>query len=188
MAGSKRFAVADLDRSGVDQGNGVGRGPSRMIFEYDGQRFPEFIRHGNACQYISPVALQFCKGHGLDVGAGMWPLHKAIPVDLANGGDAMALPDGEYDFIFSSHCLEHLPNPVAALEHWKTRLKPGACCFLYLPHPAMTYWRPTRNRKHLHEWEPHQIEFMLRDLGFVDVIRSERDLAWSFAVVGFVPG
>jgi len=28
---------------------------------------------------------------------------------------------------------------------------------------------------------------MLRDLGFIDVIHSERDLAWSFAVVGFVP-
>ena len=25
----------------------------------------------------------------------------------------------------------------------------------------------------------------LRDLGYVDVIHGERDLAWSFAVVGF---
>lgn len=25
---------------------------------------------------------------------------------------------------------------------------------------------------------------MLDDLGFIDVIHSERDLAWSFAVVG----
>jgi hypothetical protein len=26
---------------------------------------------------------------------------------------------------------------------------------------------------------------IVSDLGFVDVIHSERDLAWSFAVVGF---
>lgn len=97
----------------------------------------------------------------------------------------MNLPDGKWDFIFSSHCLEHLTNPVAALEHWKSKLCAGGVLFLYLPHPDMTYWLPQWNRKHLHSWRPEDMETMLRDLGFVDVIRSERDLAWSFAVVGF---
>lgn len=158
-----------------------------MIFEYKGQKYPEYIKHGNACQYIAPIALQFCKGKGLDVGAGRWPLHKAIPVDIANGCDAMALPEGEFDFVFSSHCLEHLSNPVGALEHWKSRIKPGGVLFLYLPHPDMTYWLPQHNRKHLHSWFPVQIEQLLNDLGFVDVLVSERDLAFGFAAVGFVP-
>lgn len=159
-----------------------------MIFEYRGQKFPEYIRNGNACRFIIPTALEFCRGNGIDVGAGKWPLPGALAIDLVNGGDAMNLPEGKFDFVFSSHCLEHLTDPVAALEHWKSRIRPGGVLFLYLPHAEdMPYWRTTQNRKHLHEWLPHQIERMLLELGFVDVIRSERDLAWSFAAVGFVP-
>lgn len=157
-----------------------------MMFEYKGAIYPEYIRNGNACRFILPMAEEFCRGEGLDVGAGKWPLPGAIPVDLSNGGDALALPEAEYDYIFSSHCLEHLANPVAALEHWKSRIRPGGVLFLYLPHPSMEYWLPQNNRKHLHAWLPEQVEKLLIDLGFVDVIRSERDLAWSFAAVGFV--
>jgi SAM-dependent methyltransferase len=159
-----------------------------MIFDYKGATYPEFIKYGNGCQYIAPVALQFCRGNGLDVGAGNWPLPTAQPIDLVFNTDAMMLPVGPFDYIFSSHCLEHLENPVAALEHWKSRIKPGGVLFLYLPHPEMRYWRPENNRKHLHMWWPADMEQMLGELGFVNVLRSERDLAWGFAVVGFLPG
>ena len=99
----------------------------------------------------------------------------------------MKLPEGEWDYVFSSHCLEHLPNYVEALLHWKSRIRPGGTLFLYLPHPDMKYWRPENCRKHLHLFRPGDIADCLRSLGFVNVIHSERDLAWSFAVVGFVP-
>lgn len=158
-----------------------------MIFEYKGRLYPDYIKHGNACQFIAPMALQFCRGHGLDVGAGQWPLPRSIPIEASEGLDAMALPEGPFDYIFSSHCLEHLPNPVAALEHWITRIRPGGVLFLYLPHPDMEYWLPQNNRKHLHVWQPADMAKMLRDLGLNGVIHSERDLAWGFAAVGFVP-
>jgi SAM-dependent methyltransferase len=156
-----------------------------QLFEYDGVKYPDYIRNGNAMQFIAPTALQFCKGRGLDIGAGKWPLPGARPIDKGEGFDALGLPGSEYDYIFSSHCLEHLTNPVAALEHWKTRLRLGGVLFLYLPAPEMKYWQPTRNRRHLHTWTPAQMAEMLRDLGFVDVIHGERDLAWSFACIGF---
>lgn len=156
-----------------------------MIFEYRGQLYPDYLKTGNACQFVAPTALQFCQGRGLDVGAGRWPLSGAIPVELRDGGDAMELPAGPFDFVFSSHCLEHLANPIAALEHWKTRLRAGGVLFLYLPHPEMTYWLPQHCRKHLHSWAPAAMAQILRDLGFVNVIHSERDLAWGFSVVGF---
>lgn len=158
-----------------------------MIFEYLGRLYPEYIRDGNACRFILPMAQHFCQGRGLDVGSGQWPMPGAVPVELADGGNAMALPEGLYDYVFSSHCLEHLPNPVAALEHWRSRLKPGGVLFLYLPHPDMEYWLPQNNRKHLHTWTPDEMECLIWDLGFDNVLRSERDLAWSFAVVGFKP-
>lgn len=156
------------------------------LFTYKGELYPEYLKNGNAMQFIAPTALQFCKGRGLDVGAGKWPLPGAVPIDRSTGG-AYELPEGSWDYVFSSHCLEHLENPVAALEHWKTRLLPGGTLFLYLPHPEMAYWRPQNCRKHLHLFWPKDVASMLRDLGFVDVIHGERDLAWSFAVVGFTP-
>lgn len=158
-----------------------------MIFEYKGALYPEYIRNGNACEHIAVTASHFCKGRGLDIGAGSWPLPGARPVELRDGGDAMALPDEKFDFIFSSHCLEHLVNPVAALEHWRTRLVSGGVLFLHLPHPAMRYWQPQNCRKHLHSWHPADMATMLVDLGFERVIHSERDLYWSFSVVGFAP-
>ena len=184
MAGVKRTTLPDHDGRDIaarDSEDFCGG----MIFEYRGQLYPDYIRRGNACQFVAPMALQFCKGRGLDVGAGKWPLPGSISVDIAHGGDATALPEGQFNYIFSSHCLEHLTNPVLAIEHWKSRLTSGGVLFLYLPHQDMTYWLPQNNRKHLHAWRPEDIETLLFDLGFVDVIRSERDLAWSFAVVGF---
>lgn len=154
-------------------------------FIYRGETFPEYLRHGNACRFIAPAALEFCKGSGFDVGCGDWPLEGAIPIDLKRGGDAMALPDGPpADYIFSSHCLEHLPDPIGALEHWRWRLRRGGVLFLYLPHPDMIYWRPQHCRKHLHTWTPEQMAEIVADLGFEKVIHSERDMAWSFSVVG----
>lgn len=156
-----------------------------QIFTYRGKKYPTYIRDGNAMQYVMPIARQFCRGAGLDIGSGEWPLPGAYGIDLRDGEHAMHLPNEEHDYIFSSHCLEHLADPVAAVEHWKTRIKPGGVLFLYLPHPDMEYWRPENCRKHLHTFYPADVARMLETLGFVDVIHSERDLAWSFAVVGY---
>lgn len=160
--------------------------PRASVFSYRGSLYPDYLKHGNACQFITPTALQFCKGKGVDVGAGKWPLPGAMPIDTKTPRwTPTYLPPGPFDYVFSSHCLEHLTDPVAALEHWQTRLKKGGVLFLYLPHPEMRYWRPQFCRKHRHLFWPADVAEMLRDLGFVDVIHGERDLAWSFATVGF---
>jgi len=163
----------------------VGRGAEGFVFEYRGELYPDYLRRGNASRFAVPFARLFCTGKGIDVGAGRWPFPGAIPHDLADGKEATDIPMGDWDYIFSSHCLEHLPNPIAALEHWKSRLPPGGVLFLYLPHPDMVYWRPQNCRKHLHIWSPKEMAEIVSSIGFEGVIHSERDLAWSFAVVGW---
>lgn len=158
---------------------------TELLYEYRGKLYPNYLRTGAACRYILPVAQHFCRGRGVDVGCYYWPMPDAIPIDIRTGGDAMKLPEGPFDYVFSSHCLEHLPDPATALEHWSSRLRSGGVLFLYLPHPDMEYWRPQNCRKHLHQWQPTDMAKMVADLGFVNVIHSERDLAWSFSVVGF---
>jgi SAM-dependent methyltransferase len=158
-----------------------------MLFSYDGQRYPEYLKNGNACQFIAATAAHYCKGEGIDIGAGGWPLPGAKPIDMALGHNGMSLPPPyrKWDYVFSSHCLEHLSDPVKALRHWKDQLKPRGVLFLYLPHPDMRYWRPQFCAKHLHMWRPTDMAALLTDIGFVDVLHGERDLAWSFAAVGW---
>lgn len=156
------------------------------LYEYEGKLYPDYLKRGNAQQYIQPVALKYCIGDGVDVGCGDWPLPGAIPIDIrSTEWSAGKLPDGPFDYVFSSHCLEHLEFPLEALGYWKTKLKSNGTLFLYLPHPDMTYWLPGRCPKHRHIWYPSEIAAMLGTLGFKSIMYSERDLAWGFAAVGF---
>lgn len=43
------------------------------------------------------------------------------------------VPDGSCDAVFSSHLLEHMEDPAAALEEWWRVLKVGGFLVLYLP-------------------------------------------------------
>jgi SAM-dependent methyltransferase len=161
----------------------------KRIFEYKGNIYPSYIKKGNACSFIIPYAKEFCTGKGLDIGGFLdwtFPGARAVNVTLKDGFDAYNLPKGKYDYIFSSHTLEHLPNYVKAIEYWKSFLKKDGVLFLYLPHPDMEYWLPQNNRKHFHLFDPKDIEKLFYDLGFKHVLVSERDLYWGFAAVGFV--
>ena len=158
------------------------------IFKYRDKNYPSYIKHGNACSFIMPFARHFCKGEGLDIGGfddWVFPGAKPINITIDDEYDAYNLPDKKYDFIFSSHTLEHLPNYVQALEYWKRHLKKGGVLFLYLPHPDMEYWNPQNNRKHFHMFYPEHIKKVLQDIKFKTVINSERDLYWAFSVVAF---
>ncbi|MBD3196223.1 MAG: methyltransferase domain-containing protein [Candidatus Lokiarchaeota archaeon] len=158
-----------------------------MYFKWKGKLYPTYLKEGNAQSYISFVAKKFCKGKGLDIGGfGNWCLDNATPINITieDEYDAYHLPFERFDFIFSSHTLEHLENPIKALEIWINHLKEGGLLFLYLPHPDNEYWKPQWNRKHLHIWTPKQMVSIYKDLGLKDIIYSERDMYWSFTVVG----
>lgn len=167
-----------------------------MIFEYKGNIYPDYLKDGGASRFISATAKHFCKGNGIDVGCGAWPLDGAQGYDLnllahdtSKWSEAcdIKVADNSQDYVFSSHCLEHLENPIKALKHWISKIKEGGVLFLYLPHPDMEYWLPQNCSKHLHSWMPNQMAKILNDLGMVGVLYSERDLIWSFSVVGFKP-
>ena len=53
--------------------------------------------------------------------------------------DLNKIPDGKYDFLISSHCLEHVANPIKALKEWNRVLKDGGLMVLVLPNPEFTF-------------------------------------------------
>lgn len=70
---------------------------------------------------------------------------------LREATDLHGLGDAAYDFILSSHCLEHVANPLAALTAWRQAVRPGGALVLLLPDPTRTFdhRRPVTTLAHL---------------------------------------
>lgn len=113
---------------------------------YEGEFYPDYLHMGGASHLVARVAAEFCEGRGADVGAGLWPLPGAIPVDVWRGPGAQRSIEefeaGELDYVFSSHCLEHIEDWQGALDQWSDLVRPGGTIFLYLPHPESKIWAP----------------------------------------------
>ena len=159
-----------------------------QVIEYKGKNYPEFQCRGNASQFAIPFAKHFCKGKGLDIGCMKteWAFPGATPIDLEfdDPWHADHLPPEKVDYIFSSHCLEHVEDWVATLLYWTSAIKGGGTLFLYLPHYDQEYWRPWNNRKHRHAFTPEIIVDFMSDVGYSNIFSSQRDLNHSFIVVG----
>jgi SAM-dependent methyltransferase len=165
---------------------------------YDGQIVPEYISKGHHSRFIQPLALEVCKGLGLDIGCNReeWKLPGSFGIDPAIPGctwDAFNLPFNkldvlrEWDYIFSSHCLEHLPDYMKALRLWTSVIKPGGTLFLYLPHYNCKHWRPhvkMSSSVHYHQFYPCQMQEIFEELGYTNIFTSDCDLAYSFAIMG----
>ena len=139
------------------------------VVEFKGKEYPEFQTNGNAARFCMPFALEVCEGIGLDVGCNRaeWCFPHSIMVDPEINPEYHAhnLPEGEFDYVFSSHCLEHVPDWVRALDHWTTRIRSGGHLFLYLPDYSQEYWRNWHNKKHVNILSPTYIKDYLEATG-----------------------
>ncbi|MBE9608006.1 class I SAM-dependent methyltransferase [Chitinilyticum litopenaei] len=93
----------------------------------------------------SRFATRYFVGNGIDVGGGgdslalyreFFPLAKNIFVYDRPHGDAQLLAnvaDNSFDFLYSSHCLEHLRDPAEALHHWLRVVRPGGHLIINVP-------------------------------------------------------
>jgi len=79
----------------------------------------------------------YCKGKGLDIGFGSDLITKdADGYDFEHGNAQYlkGIKDNSYDFVYSSHTIEHLPDPAVGVKNWFRVLKPGCYLTIYLPH------------------------------------------------------
>ena len=53
--------------------------------------------------------------------------------------DMHSVKNEEYDFCFSSHCLEHIANPLKAVAEWLRILKKGGYCVIVVPEKSMCF-------------------------------------------------
>lgn len=72
---------------------------------------------------------------------------------IRDAGELTGLDDGSYDFVLSSHMLEHSANPIKVLLEWMRILRPQGVLQLVLPHKDGTFdhRRPVTSLEHLRE-------------------------------------
>ena len=107
---------------------------------------------------ISDSHKKLLQGKGIDIGSGPYPVvQNAEPFDVIHG-DADNILDyvkqvGEFDFVFSSHCLEHMKDPYKAISDWWRLVKPSGAMIFIVPDEDLYeqgYWPSIFNGDHKH--------------------------------------
>jgi len=85
--------------------------------------------------------------------------------------------DFSYDYVLSSHCIEHLANPLQGLSKWIRVLKQDGLLILVIPHKDGTFdhRRPVTSLGHLIQDFDNQIDES--DMTHLDEILNLHDLA-----------
>ena len=93
--------------------------------------------------------IRYFVGEGIDIGAGpdpltqyfeLFPLMTGVRAWDISDGDAEYMNgcnDAQFDFVHSSHCLEHIRNPEIALKNWLRILRPGGHLIVMVPDEDM---------------------------------------------------
>jgi SAM-dependent methyltransferase len=96
---------------------------------------------------------------------------------LTEAADLSEITSATYDFILSSHMLEHTANPLQALSEWIRVLKDDGILVIILPHKDGTFdhQRPTTHLDHL--IEDFENEIKENDLTHLSEILKLHDLS-----------
>jgi SAM-dependent methyltransferase len=96
---------------------------------------------------------------------------------IGDATDLSFIADQKYDFVISSHVIEHVANPTKAINEWKRILKDQGILLLICPHKEGTFdhLRQTTNLAHLiNDFKKNIAE---DDLSHLDEILSFHDLS-----------
>jgi SAM-dependent methyltransferase len=163
------------------------------VLSFRDKLYPEFISKGYHARFIMPVAEQIIGFNRLGVDVGCkhreWAYPGSICVDSSfeDGYHALNLPHaGALEYIFSSHCLEHVPDWKQVIKYWYECLTQGGILFLYLPHVDNEYWdtRFMPTQRHVNNLNSDVLAEQMREVGFKNVFNSQRDAAYSFCAYG----
>ena len=96
---------------------------------------------------------------------------------VIEASDLSSLPDDKYDFVLASHALEHIANPLRALQEWQRVLKPGGVLLVIVPDKRKTFdhKRPFTTIEHLES--DFQLNTEEDDLTHVGEVLALHDLS-----------
>lgn len=101
---------------------------------------------------------KYLVGKGIDIGCGDDPITNDCTKWDLEQGDAQYLKDlgdNQFDWVYSSHCLEHMQDPQVALKNWWRVLKAGGYLIVTVPDEDLyeqRVWPPRFNGDHKTSW------------------------------------
>jgi SAM-dependent methyltransferase len=129
--GHKAYTSLVEGKTGVEIG-----GPTVWLFRY---RIPIYQSVG-ALDGVNFSANTIWEGDiGANAGRYAYYKDKVGRQFISEAADLSKIQDQSYDFLLSSHCLEHIANPILAVKEWKRVVKRGGTMMLFLPNKAHTF-------------------------------------------------
>ena len=106
--------------------------------------------------------------------------------DIPNFATMDPISDNSLDTIYSSHCLEHVENPLEHLKEFNIKLKDNGKLILVLPYEAsgMNIEKYDDNG-HLFAWNKTTINTLLRRAGFEVTANEYAALGSSVKILGW---
>ena len=172
-------------------GTGVSIPEMEDIFEKAGASFETVFRRLEFNEVI-----QYTGGTGVDIGCGLNKIHSAaIGIDMrlgskdfgyAYGANIAYRPEKPYlelpwfadeslDFVFSSHCLEHIVDPVKSVKEMRRVLKKGGHLVIILPddryYPHVG--EKGANPDHKMDYSPKRLVNIVQEAGKYEVIQLD---------------
>lgn len=88
------------------------------------------VKHdGMRVLYVDRLPVSELKKHYPELSE--YPL---VEADIISDAQWMGgIDSGKYDFVIASHVIEHMSNPLGAMEQWFRVLKPGGLLYLVVP-------------------------------------------------------
>lgn len=86
--------------------------------------------------YWGDIETRAVQGTGIDIGCGPDPVTPTARRFDLEDGDANCVSKyvkEQFDFVYSSHCLEHMHDPRATILDWWKLVKPGGYLFVVVP-------------------------------------------------------
>jgi len=99
--------------------------------------------------------------------------------------DLSAIESGSYDFLLSSHSLEHIANPFKALAEWLRVLKKDGAIVLVLPDQRYTFDCRRQVTTFEHLLQDYKINTREDDLTHLEEVLSLHDLSYDEGVKNF---
>ncbi len=155
------------------------------------QHFADDLRGSGAYWYFSaitftlrrallPLVRKYCSGRVLDAGAG--GLHgrqllapycqEYVSVDISNPHgeldiiadvqDLTTIDDEQFECVYCSQVLEHVPRPGNALREFFRVLKPGGTVLIAVPHLSALHEEP----HDYYRYTQHGLRYLLESSGF----------------------
>ncbi len=157
-------------------------------------------------KYWNPEFFDYLKGNGIDIGCGndpILPSARAFDHEHGDGNHVSRFVQEKFDYAFSSHSLEHMRDPEAALRDWLSVLKPGGYLVFLVPDEDLYeqgHWPSLFNSDHKHSftiskkksWSPVSVnvhELLKKISDQCEIVSVElQDMNFDYSLLCHGPG